>query len=193
MRNREAEYDSWLSARSPRESHGTIHEGRSCRAGAPREGLGNGCRAANSARCTHIHGGTVGSEHDVWVEQREKRVEVAAARGSRVALPQGGRAPQWERSRQRGRRTCRAARTRPVRREPVFRAPPAARDQPSRRVPLRAPGRGHPRGTRSARAGAHPEIPRAAACASAACPDTRARPPWSAIRPGSRRRLCRTG
>jgi hypothetical protein len=82
MRNREAEYDSWLSARSPRESRGSIHEGRSCGAGAPREGLGNGCCATNSARCTHIHGGTVGSKHDIWVEQREKRVEVAAARGS---------------------------------------------------------------------------------------------------------------
>src|SRR2546421_10738374 len=33
-----------------------------------------------------MHGRLVGSEHDIWVEYREKRVEVTAARGSEKGI-----------------------------------------------------------------------------------------------------------
>ena len=129
------------------------------------------------ALCARTDGYVVGAEHDVRVEHREQRVEVAAARGGeegvddccaggrdrrrgpsplpapgggrgwRAAGPRSGSAPRWARSRRRARRTGRAARTRAARREPACRAPRAARGRPSRPAALRARGRSRPRGS----------------------------------------------
>lgn len=51
----------------------------------------------------HIHGCAIGSEHDVWVEKREQRVEVAAARGGEervddFSLPGEIGVGNWDRS-----------------------------------------------------------------------------------------------
>lgn len=78
-RDREAEHDSRASARSPDGSGQAVDERRLCGLGAPREGLGHGRRTADLLRRARLLGGAVGSEHDVRVEQREQRVEVAAA------------------------------------------------------------------------------------------------------------------
>ncbi len=80
-RDREAEDDTRLFARSPHGSGGPVHECRLCRASMPRQGVGHGRRAADLARCTQMHGRGVGAEHDIWVEQRDQRVEITAARG----------------------------------------------------------------------------------------------------------------
>jgi hypothetical protein len=85
-RDREAEYAPRPPARSPHESHGSVHERRLCGPGTPREGVGHGRRTADLTRCARMHGRAVGSEHDVWVEHREKRVEVTAARGSKEGV-----------------------------------------------------------------------------------------------------------
>jgi hypothetical protein len=47
--------------------------------GTTREGACHGRRTAHFPRCARIHGCAIGSEHDVWIEQREQRVEVPAA------------------------------------------------------------------------------------------------------------------
>jgi hypothetical protein len=80
VRNCELEYNARLSAGGQCEADGPVEEGRLCGAGASGEGFGDGDRATYFARCAHLHGGTVGSDDDVWVEQCEKRVEVAAAK-----------------------------------------------------------------------------------------------------------------
>jgi hypothetical protein len=52
--------------------------------GQPRKSerlLGDGPRTAQLSRRARRHGTAVGSDHDVWIENREKRVQVTAARG----------------------------------------------------------------------------------------------------------------
>ena len=161
------------------------------RANRARRAKRSACSATAAAPRTSLDapdgsGAAVGAEHDVRVEHREQRVEVAAARGGeegvddlplageigvghrwprpapggargwRAAGPRSGSAPRSERSRRRARRTCRAARTRAARREPASRARRAARGRPSRPAALRARGRSRPRGSRSGRARARP-------------------------------------
>jgi len=91
-RDREGESDARLSVRSPHGSRGSVHERRLRESGAPRERVGHDRRTADLRRqlrcaltlprCARLHGYAVGSEHDLWVEQCEKRGEVTAARGS---------------------------------------------------------------------------------------------------------------
>jgi hypothetical protein len=88
--DREAEYDTRPSAWSPHGSRGSVHKRRLCGPGMPREGLGHGRRTTDLARCACLHGCAVGSEHDVRVEHREKRVEVTASRGSEEGAARGG-------------------------------------------------------------------------------------------------------
>jgi len=78
-RDREAEDDTRPSALSPHKSHGSVHQRQLCSLGTPQELLGHGGRTADLPRCARMYGCTVGSQHDVWVEYREKRVEVTAA------------------------------------------------------------------------------------------------------------------
>ena len=139
----------------------------------------------------------VRAQHDVRVEHREQRLEVAVARrgeegvddlalrlevgvGHGVLRPGRGGAPGWRagapppasgrrsaRSRRTARRTCRAARRRAARRGSASRARRAARARPSRRAAPRAPGRCRPRGPRSGRARGRRAAPRAAHAARA--------------------------
>jgi len=51
-----------------------------CGPGTAREGPGYGRGSANFPGCAGPDGGSIGSEHDLPVEQREKRDEVTAAR-----------------------------------------------------------------------------------------------------------------
>jgi hypothetical protein len=76
------QYHGRPSALNPHQSRGSVHQRRLCGPGAPREGVGHGRRTADLSRSAHLNGCAVGSEHDVWVEHREKRLEVTAARGS---------------------------------------------------------------------------------------------------------------
>jgi hypothetical protein len=41
----------------------------------------DGRRAKHIRFCTHLHGHVIGSQHDFWIEQREKRVELTVVRG----------------------------------------------------------------------------------------------------------------
>src|SRR5215203_607680 len=78
-RDREAHDRKRLSPWSCDESRGSVHECRSCKGGKPREGerlLGHRPRAADLLRCACRQGTDIGSEHDVWVEHREQRLEV---------------------------------------------------------------------------------------------------------------------
>src|SRR5215204_5504680 len=84
-RDREAHYRKRPSTLKHDDSSGSVHERRSYEGGEPREGerlLSHVLRTAHLPRCARRHATAVGSEHDVWVEHRNQRVEVAAARGS---------------------------------------------------------------------------------------------------------------
>lgn len=66
-------------------SRSSVHERWLCEPGKPRERerlRGHRRRVANHLRCTRRHLAGVGSKHDVGVEHRKQRVEVAAARGN---------------------------------------------------------------------------------------------------------------
>jgi hypothetical protein len=65
----------------PHGPRGPVDERRSRRPCTPREGAGHGTRVSDLLRCARTHGGAVGPEHDVRVEQRQKRPKVALARG----------------------------------------------------------------------------------------------------------------
>lgn len=69
-----------LAARKPRnDPRGPIHEHRLYGCGEPREHpclLGHRPCAANQLRCT---GAAIGAEYNIWIEHREKCVEVAVA------------------------------------------------------------------------------------------------------------------
>src|SRR5687767_12110327 len=83
--DREAYDRKRSSTPSHDDSCGSVHERRLCEPAKPREGeplLGHGRRTADLPRCARRHGTAVDSEHDVWVEHREKRLEVTVARGS---------------------------------------------------------------------------------------------------------------
>ena len=68
--------------RSHDDSHGSVHERRSCGPGTPlSRPLGHGRRTADLPRCSCRDGTAVCSEHDVRVEHRQQRGEVTAARG----------------------------------------------------------------------------------------------------------------
>jgi hypothetical protein len=62
-------------------SRGSVDERRLCEPGAPGEGAGHGRRAADLRRRARGHGCAVGAQHDVRVEHREQRGEVAGAGG----------------------------------------------------------------------------------------------------------------
>jgi len=84
--DREAEVGRRLAARRPPQRHDSIHERRAGGLGTSREGVGHGCRTPDLPRCAGVDGGLVGPEHDVWVEQRQKCDEVAAARGGQEGV-----------------------------------------------------------------------------------------------------------
>src|SRR3989304_1798507 len=67
----------------PRRAHTSPTAPSTCAGRAPRArpAKGGGLVAA-----AHLHGGAVGPEHDIRVEHREQRVEVAASRGSQEGL-----------------------------------------------------------------------------------------------------------
>ena len=79
--DRELEYDARPSALSPHGPGGSIDQSRLRDAGTPREGACDRRRTADFPRGAHLHGFSVGSEDDVRVEHREKRIEVTAPRG----------------------------------------------------------------------------------------------------------------
>jgi len=81
VRDGEAEYDARPAARRPDSSGGSVHEGRLSGPSTPGEGADHRRRAADLPRRARLHGCAIGPEHDVWVEHREKRVEVTIARG----------------------------------------------------------------------------------------------------------------
>ncbi len=83
--DREAEHDTRPPAWSPHRSRGTVDEHRLGEPGTPGEGASHGRRTAHFPGSARIHGCAICSEHDVWVEQRQQRVEVAAARGGEEA------------------------------------------------------------------------------------------------------------
>src|SRR6478672_9253200 len=70
--DREVPGDLGTSAHRPYEPDGAVDE---------RSLAGDGGSAPNFLRRAHSHGGGVGDEHDVRVEQGHERVEVTAARG----------------------------------------------------------------------------------------------------------------
>jgi hypothetical protein len=78
----EVQYHKEPSTRGHDDPHGAVHEHRSRGPGASYERHpGHGRRTADLPRCVRRQGGAVGSEHDVRVEHRDKRVEVSIARG----------------------------------------------------------------------------------------------------------------
>ena len=78
----EVQYHKEPSTRGHDDTHGSIHERRSRGPGTSYERPpGHGGRTADLPRCDRRQGGTVGSEHDVRIEHRDKRVEVSIARG----------------------------------------------------------------------------------------------------------------
>jgi hypothetical protein len=160
-------------------------------------------------------------QHHVRVEQRDKRVEGAAARGGEEGIdnfapagqigvgarpPCTGGVPRlascraavevrstiWAIS-SKGTATCRAARTRAARWATACRAPRAPRAARVRVGQERLLLGVGPVVAADKRARARPAAPRAATCVSAACRGTPVRRPWSVIRPGSPRRRCRSG
>ncbi len=85
MRNCEGHYQEQSSLRSQDDSHGSIHEPKLAEPGAPRGGE----RIPGHSRCTTNfpgsawrHGGAVSPKQDIWVQHREKSLEVTPARGS---------------------------------------------------------------------------------------------------------------
>jgi hypothetical protein len=80
-----ANTDARSSLLSPHESG--AHTSPGLRPRAPvarpehsREHFGNGRGATGHLRCAHVVRGTIGTEHDMWVQDRRQRVEVTAAR-----------------------------------------------------------------------------------------------------------------
>jgi hypothetical protein len=88
--DREAHDRKRLSPWKPRDdSRSSVHERRSCELDKRRESerlLGNGPRTAELPRCARRHGTAVGSDHNLWIENRQKCVEVTAARGSEESI-----------------------------------------------------------------------------------------------------------
>src|SRR6266545_3825113 len=84
FRHREAHDRKRLSTCDDDQSRGSVHQRRMGEPGPPREAqrlLGHGPRTAYLPRCARGRGTEIGSEHDVRVEHRDQRVEVAVARG----------------------------------------------------------------------------------------------------------------
>jgi hypothetical protein len=100
--NREPEGGTQLATRRPCESLGTVDHGGLCGSCAPREAFRYGGsatelpgelrRADGLPSSSHSHRGVVCPEHDIRVEDGEKRIEVTIARGGEecadnLALP----------------------------------------------------------------------------------------------------------
>src|SRR5262249_62219298 len=95
VRDRKSECDTRPSPLSPYEPRDPLDQSHLCGAGTPRQDLRHFRGAADFCRCAHLHGYAIGSENDVWVEQREQPAEVTPARGWKKSfydfpLPSGG-------------------------------------------------------------------------------------------------------
>jgi hypothetical protein len=78
----EVQYHKEPSTRGHDDTHGAVHERRTRGPGTSYERPpGHGRCTVDLPRYARRQGGAVGSEHDVRVEHRDKRVEVSIARG----------------------------------------------------------------------------------------------------------------
>ena len=182
----------------------TVDQRRLGRLRASLEGFGHGRGPADFGERTQSLRGTIGAEHDVGVQHRQQRFEVAFARGrekrvddaslrGRTLRPAGGgpgrgAARGWRagaplpacgrrsaRSRRTTHRTCRAARTRSARPAPGSRSTTSSA-RPTESASTASCSGSMPSSATIGRGRARPAAPRAATCASAACRGRRARP-----------------